>query len=347
MLALRSPPPLGGSRARRAGASRVSVFRLVEPALPHAYGFFASILFENGPCLALRARSRSWRCRLACRAGRAGAVPAGHGHAVGPSEEVPLLVGRAGRRRGRSLRLRALRLSRPCHGPEEVPGLMRVCLMIEGQEGVTWDDGCASRKRPRSTGSRLFRSDHYTAIIRPDADAHDAWATLAGLAAMTSRIRLGTMVSPGRSGTRACSRAWRSRSTTSPVAASTSGSAPAGTSASTMRTVPVPRRKGALRALRRAGRGPCPLLDRGALRPRRACLWLRSQLALPRPLQRPHPPQFSVEPRSGGSPRSLRSTRRRSTRSAHPTRTCASARRRSTARAPRSAAIRRRSASPS
>jgi alkanesulfonate monooxygenase SsuD/methylene tetrahydromethanopterin reductase-like flavin-dependent oxidoreductase (luciferase family) len=42
----------------------------------------------------------------------------------------------------------------------------------------------------------LFRSDHYTAIIRPDADAHDAWATLAGLAAVTKRIRLGTMVSP-------------------------------------------------------------------------------------------------------------------------------------------------------
>jgi alkanesulfonate monooxygenase SsuD/methylene tetrahydromethanopterin reductase-like flavin-dependent oxidoreductase (luciferase family) len=42
----------------------------------------------------------------------------------------------------------------------------------------------------------LFRSDHYTAIIRPDADAHDAWATLAGLAALTERIRLGTMVSP-------------------------------------------------------------------------------------------------------------------------------------------------------
>ena len=42
----------------------------------------------------------------------------------------------------------------------------------------------------------LFRSDHYTAIIRSDADALDAWATLAGLAAITERIRLGTLVSP-------------------------------------------------------------------------------------------------------------------------------------------------------
>ncbi|MEX2614363.1 MAG: LLM class flavin-dependent oxidoreductase, partial [Gaiellaceae bacterium] len=42
----------------------------------------------------------------------------------------------------------------------------------------------------------LFRSDHYTAIIRPQAGALDAWATLAGLAAVTERIRLGTLVSP-------------------------------------------------------------------------------------------------------------------------------------------------------
>jgi F420-dependent oxidoreductase-like protein len=74
---------------------------------------------------------------------------------------------------------------------------MRLCLMIEGQEGVTWDDW---RRLARLTEERglegLFRSDHYTAIIRPDAGAHDAWATLAGLAAVTERLRLGTMVSP-------------------------------------------------------------------------------------------------------------------------------------------------------
>lgn len=69
--------------------------------------------------------------------------------------------------------------------------------MIEGQEGVTWDDWVRLARLAEDTGFEgLFRSDHYTAIIRPDADAHDAWATLAGLAAVTSRIRLGTMVSP-------------------------------------------------------------------------------------------------------------------------------------------------------
>ena len=69
--------------------------------------------------------------------------------------------------------------------------------MIEGQEGVTWEDWVRLARLTEEHGLEgLFRSDHYTAIIRPDADAHDAWATLAGLAALTERIRLGTMVSP-------------------------------------------------------------------------------------------------------------------------------------------------------
>jgi F420-dependent oxidoreductase-like protein len=74
---------------------------------------------------------------------------------------------------------------------------MRICLMIEGQEGVTWDDWVRLARLTEEHGLEgLFRSDHYTAIIRPEAGAHDAWATLAGLAAVTERIRLGTMVSP-------------------------------------------------------------------------------------------------------------------------------------------------------
>jgi F420-dependent oxidoreductase-like protein len=74
---------------------------------------------------------------------------------------------------------------------------MRLNLMIEGQEGVTWEDWVRLARLTEEHGLEgLFRSDHYTAIIRPDAAAHDAWATLAGLAAITDRIRLGTMVSP-------------------------------------------------------------------------------------------------------------------------------------------------------
>ena len=74
---------------------------------------------------------------------------------------------------------------------------MRVCLMIEGQEGVTWEDWVRLAGLVESHGLEgLFRSDHYTAIVRPQAGALDAWATLAGLAAITERIRLGTLVSP-------------------------------------------------------------------------------------------------------------------------------------------------------
>jgi F420-dependent oxidoreductase-like protein len=70
--------------------------------------------------------------------------------------------------------------------------------MIEGQEDVSWDDWVRLAALAERHGFEgLFRSDHYTAIIRPRGDAHDAWATLAALAVLTERIRLGTLVSPG------------------------------------------------------------------------------------------------------------------------------------------------------
>jgi len=69
--------------------------------------------------------------------------------------------------------------------------------MIEGQEGVTWQDWVRLARLVEDHGLEgLFRSDHYTVIIRPQAGALDAWTTLAGLAAITERIRLGTLVSP-------------------------------------------------------------------------------------------------------------------------------------------------------
>jgi F420-dependent oxidoreductase-like protein len=71
--------------------------------------------------------------------------------------------------------------------------------MIEGQEGVTWDDWVALAQAAEEHGLEgLFRSDHYTSIFEPEqgAEAHDAWSTIAALAALTTRIRLGTLVSP-------------------------------------------------------------------------------------------------------------------------------------------------------
>jgi alkanesulfonate monooxygenase SsuD/methylene tetrahydromethanopterin reductase-like flavin-dependent oxidoreductase (luciferase family) len=70
--------------------------------------------------------------------------------------------------------------------------------MVEGQEGVTWEQWLALAQATEAAGlGGLFRSDHYRSIVRGEpAGALDAWATLAALAARTERIRLGTMVSP-------------------------------------------------------------------------------------------------------------------------------------------------------
>jgi F420-dependent oxidoreductase-like protein len=80
---------------------------------------------------------------------------------------------------------------------EEEDG-MRVCLMIEGQEGVTWEQWLALAGACEEHGlDGLFRSDHYQSLMGiPGRGSLDAWTTLAGLAARTDRIRLGTLVSP-------------------------------------------------------------------------------------------------------------------------------------------------------
>jgi alkanesulfonate monooxygenase SsuD/methylene tetrahydromethanopterin reductase-like flavin-dependent oxidoreductase (luciferase family) len=74
---------------------------------------------------------------------------------------------------------------------------MQVCLMIEGQEGVTWSEWTALATAAEQQGLYgLFRSDHYTSFHAEPGPALDAWATLNALAAVTERLRLGTLVSP-------------------------------------------------------------------------------------------------------------------------------------------------------
>ena len=69
--------------------------------------------------------------------------------------------------------------------------------MIEGQEGVTWDDWVALASACEEHGvEALFRSDHYVSGFEESRPALDAWTTIAGLAALTSRLELGTLVSP-------------------------------------------------------------------------------------------------------------------------------------------------------
>src|SRR5947209_7469739 len=69
--------------------------------------------------------------------------------------------------------------------------------MIEGQENVSWEQWVALARACEEHGvDGLFRSDHYRGSTRDPGGSLDAWTTLAGLAAITSRIRLGTLVSP-------------------------------------------------------------------------------------------------------------------------------------------------------
>jgi alkanesulfonate monooxygenase SsuD/methylene tetrahydromethanopterin reductase-like flavin-dependent oxidoreductase (luciferase family) len=74
---------------------------------------------------------------------------------------------------------------------------VRLALMIEGQEGVTWDDWVALAETCEASGvEALFRSDHYVSGTDEARPVLDAWATIAGLAARTRTLELGTLVSP-------------------------------------------------------------------------------------------------------------------------------------------------------
>ena len=75
---------------------------------------------------------------------------------------------------------------------------MQIALMIEGQEDVNWVDWQAIAAACEEHGvGTLFRSDHYLSVDdRRERGSLDAWSTIAALAAVTERLRLGTLVSP-------------------------------------------------------------------------------------------------------------------------------------------------------
>jgi alkanesulfonate monooxygenase SsuD/methylene tetrahydromethanopterin reductase-like flavin-dependent oxidoreductase (luciferase family) len=76
---------------------------------------------------------------------------------------------------------------------------MNLDLMIEGQEGVTWQQWLDIARACETHGiSTLFRSDHYMNLDgqHPERGALDAIGTMIALGAQTTKLRLGTMVSP-------------------------------------------------------------------------------------------------------------------------------------------------------
>jgi F420-dependent oxidoreductase-like protein len=75
---------------------------------------------------------------------------------------------------------------------------MDLCLMIEGQNGVTWPQWVALAKACEAHGiPALFRSDHHLNLDgHEELGSLDAWGTITALAAVTETLRLGTLVSP-------------------------------------------------------------------------------------------------------------------------------------------------------
>ncbi len=76
---------------------------------------------------------------------------------------------------------------------------MRLDLIIEGEEDVTWPQWLAIAEACEQHGvSTLFRSDHYMQFNGefPQRGSLDALGTITALAAVTTKLRLGTMVSP-------------------------------------------------------------------------------------------------------------------------------------------------------
>ncbi|HUA44179.1 MAG TPA: LLM class flavin-dependent oxidoreductase [Solirubrobacteraceae bacterium] len=76
---------------------------------------------------------------------------------------------------------------------------MELCLMIEGQEGVTWPQWRALAAACEEHGiPTLFRSDHYQNLDgqHPERGSLDAWGTIIALSALTTNLRLGTLVTP-------------------------------------------------------------------------------------------------------------------------------------------------------
>jgi alkanesulfonate monooxygenase SsuD/methylene tetrahydromethanopterin reductase-like flavin-dependent oxidoreductase (luciferase family) len=84
---------------------------------------------------------------------------------------------------------------------------MKLRIFTEPRQGATYEKLLAVARCAEDAGfDGFFRSDHYLADAKFPTDGpgglpgpSDAWITLAGLARETSRIRLGTLMTAGRS----------------------------------------------------------------------------------------------------------------------------------------------------
>lgn len=74
---------------------------------------------------------------------------------------------------------------------------MEIAIMIEGQDGLNWENWQRLATTADSLGfAGLYRSDHFTNPHPPDLDSLELWVSLTWLASHTQRIEFGPMVAP-------------------------------------------------------------------------------------------------------------------------------------------------------
>jgi F420-dependent oxidoreductase-like protein len=75
--------------------------------------------------------------------------------------------------------------------------MLKISLMIEGQNGLNWPRWQRIARLADDLGFQgLYRSDHYTNAEPPDKDSLELWTSLTWLASHTQRLEFGPLVSP-------------------------------------------------------------------------------------------------------------------------------------------------------
>ncbi len=75
--------------------------------------------------------------------------------------------------------------------------MIEVALMIEGQDGLTWERWQRIATLADEMGfAGLYRSDHYTNANPPDKDSLELWVSLTWLASHTRNLEFGPLVCP-------------------------------------------------------------------------------------------------------------------------------------------------------
>src|SRR5262244_171405 len=75
--------------------------------------------------------------------------------------------------------------------------VMKLGVMLEGQEGLTWDLWRRIMARAEELGfESLWRSDHFMSLVDSQRDVLETWVALTLIAAETTRLRFGSLVCP-------------------------------------------------------------------------------------------------------------------------------------------------------